>query len=180
MMLNDVKVRCENGWIRITWEWAGQDTEGVRIYYKKKEAEKGDGSLFVQEEILPLPHERSGKAERKLWNEWGLYTFTIVPEMTDGTIAEKVVVQDIMLGEPVRVTWEITAQDGHPCVVFAGFTGKIPPGVVCLKDSGYVYQMDYEISRDTVLLFPKNTDMRKLSIFAKEPYNKAYDLQIRR
>ena len=109
-MLKNVVISCENGFIKLSWEWENKNIESVKIYYKKREIIEGDGSIFMQEEIMRLPYNKVGKAERPISGERGVYTFTFVPKMTDHSMGRKTVIENVVLGEIIRIPWKISLQ----------------------------------------------------------------------
>lgn len=174
-MIRDLRVLCENGMIRLVWEWEDADeTESVRICYKKSGVKDGIGSPFVKEDILPVPHNKIGKAERPVTNECGLYTFAFVPKLLDGSVGEPQWIEHVMLGEPVTVSWRFVRQRDQTVIAFDDFPGKIPAGVVCVAGDGFEYQLDYEVDETTMLLFPMGTGEQSVRMRAREPYDKVY------
>ena len=174
LMIKNVDISCESGRIKIDWEWNNRNIESMRIYYKKKEIMTGDGSLFLTEEVLPLPAHKMGKAERLLAGESGIYTFTFAVRMKDDIREKKVVIDDIMLGMPVNIPWKVFMVKGKQVISFKEFRGKVEAKIVWIKIADLEYRLDYEVTAKTELMFSNQTDMDKLEIFTKTPYNKVY------
>lgn len=173
-MLEDIKVACEKGIIRISWAWADRNVKSVRIYYKKSEVKEGIGTPFRKEEVVAIPGMKKGNVERNMASEWGLYTFAFVCRMKDGSVGETVVERDVMLGECVHVPWEFQSEKGNLMITFRNFTEEIPSGIVCLKNGEDRYCLDHEINRDTILVFLLKEDTKKIRIYARVPYDKVY------
>lgn len=173
-MVRDLISLCENGLIRISWEWTDRNVDGIQIFYKRKETVKEDGILFTEEEIVPVPGNRRGKAERDFAGEQGLYTFIIIPKLGNSSDKKKIFIEDVMLGEPVEIMWGFFREKGNLLIRFKYFPGKIPTGIVYMEDDERSYQLDYELDKDSVLLFPAEVDKNKIRLKVKTPYNKVY------
>lgn len=174
-MLKDVIAVCENGCIKLLWEWADEKVESIRIYYKRSEIAEGDGSIFLDEDVMHIPYNRRGRAERTINGECGLYTFTIIPKMADGSIGEKFLVKDIMLGEIVRVPWSFSTQKDNVTIVFPDFTDKVLAGAACLDNGICRQRLDYELNKDTILFFPfSSINTERIKLCACKPYDMVY------
>ncbi len=44
-MPENVSIRCEGNFIKVNWEWGCSDFISMKIFYKKKEIENGDGEI---------------------------------------------------------------------------------------------------------------------------------------
>lgn len=68
------------------------------------------------------PGKQNGNAEKRLTNESGLYTFTLLPVGQNGIPGEKTIVTDIMLGEQQKVGWHIVYQKDKVQIVFLNWS----------------------------------------------------------
>lgn len=168
MLITDITVTCERGYINLAWEWADPSVDSVMAYYMRDGAQ-GDGSPFLKEEIMRMPYSKRGNASRELRNEWGLYTFTLVPKRRDGAYGEKASKGHIMLGEPLDVPWKFVKRGEDVAICFPNLKGNVPGGVACLETGGCTYQMDYVLTKDTVLLFPWQIEAGQIKICAQKP-----------
>ena len=87
-MPENVSIRCEGNFIKVNWEWGCSDFISMKIFYKKKEIENGDGAEFTIGGVLYYPGKQNGNAEKRLTNESGLYTFTLLPVGQNGIPGE--------------------------------------------------------------------------------------------
>ena len=117
---------------------------------------------------------QNGNAERRLTNENGLYTFTLLPIGQNQMCGEKTVITDIMLGEQQEVDWHIVYQKEKFLIVFPKLEFTIPPGIVLIKYDSYVAPLNYEIHSDSKLFFPFGIDTGHIALRAKKPYDKVY------
>lgn len=173
-MPEKVSIRCEGNFIKVNWEWGCSDYISMKIFYKKKEIENGDGSEFTLGGVLYYPGKQNGNAEKRLTNENGLYTFTLLPVGQNGAFGEKTIVTDIMLGEQQKVAWHIAYQKDKVQIVFPKLEFSIPPGVVYVKYDNYIAPLNYEIHCDSCLFFPFGIDTGHIALIAKKPYDKVY------
>lgn len=173
-MPENVSIRCEGNFIKVNWEWGCSDFISMKIFYKKKEIENGDGAEFTIGGVLYYPGKQNGNAEKRLTNESGLYTFTLLPVGQNGIPGEKTIVTDIMLGEQQKVGWHIVYQKDKVQIVFPKLEFTIPPSVVFIKYDNYIAPLNYEINCGSRLLFPFEIDTGHIALIAKKPYDKVY------
>lgn len=173
-MPENVSIRCEGNFIKVNWGWGCSDFISMKIFYKKKEIENGDGAEFTIGGVLYYPGKQNGNAEKRLTNESGLYTFTLLPVGQNGIPGEKTIVTDIMLGEQQKVGWHIVYQKDKVQIVFPKLEFTIPPSVVFIKYDNYIAPLNYEINYDSRLLFPFGIDTGHIALIAKKPYDKVY------
>lgn len=174
LMLRNISITCENGAIKIFWEWNHDEVDGVHIAYKKREIEEGDGTDFFNDIIMRQPPRSSGNAERPIINECGLYTFTFLPRLKSGKTGEKIVLKDIMLGNRIDVFWRAEKQKDGTAILFPDMKLRIPCGITYIQGKDYQFPLEYEIHENTKLIFPRETDIGQISIQFIEPYNKVY------
>ena len=173
-MPENVSIRCEGNFIKVNWEWGCSDFISMKIFYKKKEIENGDGAEFTIGGVLYYPGKQNGNAEKRLTNESGLYTFTLLPVGQNGIPGEKTIVTDIMLGEQQKVGWHIVYQKDKVQIVFPKLEFTIPPSVVFIKYDIYIAPLSYQINYFSTLLFPFVLDTGHIALIAKKPYDKVY------
>lgn len=174
-MIDNIQVKCDNGQINIQWEWLDESSEKVRIYYKKKNSGSGNGSPFIQNDIVHKPHVKAGEAKKELGSERGIYTFTLIPQKPNGEDGEKVVVDDVLLGKAFSVGWKFTMTKDEMKITFPTLETVIPQGILLVKvGNDYSYRLDYEITQDTVLLFPYGIDSQSISLCSVKPYHQLY------
>lgn len=174
-MLKKISITCEEGKIKIYWEWNDQSVESVAIFYKKSNILNGDGTSFLSSIIMRYPHRMSGSAERQLVDERGLYTFTFLPKGQNGGYGDKIVLPNIMLGKPMTVYWKIQERREGDTIVFPQLSERLPAGSACLLGEGFCFPLDYEIDESTKLVFGNGIADRHLEIAFREPYNKVYE-----
>ncbi len=173
-MPENVSIRCEGNFIKVNWEWGSSDFISMKIFYKKKEIENGDGTEFTLGGVLYYPGRQNGNAEKRLTNESGLYTFTLLPVGKNGISGQKTVVTDIMLGEQKEVNWHIVYQKDRVLIVFPKLEFTIPSSVVFIKYDNYMAPLNYKINSDSKLFFPFGIDTGHIALIAKKPYDKVY------
>lgn len=175
-MIKDIAVHCEHGQIKMIWKWSNEDITKVRILYKKKDSSEGDGTDFLSGEVMKVPHIEVGNVMKPLCGEQGLYTFTFLPYKKDGTLAEKVIVDDIMLGKRIEIIWNANEMKECTIISFQMPEGYLPAGLLTVKRMNVKCEICKEINSTTRLLFPGNIQSDRFELYIKAPYDKAYHL----
>lgn len=174
-MLKNIEIKSESGQIRIFWEWDNEEVSGIDIRYKKRGFGEGDGTEFAKGGVIRHPGERTGNACRRLVDECGLYTFTFIPIIRNrGQEEEKVVVENVVLGNPINIYWRLESKKEGTVIAFPENQFTIGPGIVKLLYGKYEYVFQYEISSASRLLFPQGVKTEKLLLQAAEPYDRIY------
>lgn len=176
-MFEDVKAGCEGGRIRLTWEWGDESLTGTDIYYRRKESGDGRGTLFTSErQVFRVQGSSHGVAEKALTDERGLYTFTFVGISRSG-VCPDVRVENIMLGQPVQISWRMrSARDGL-FIEFQGCERELPPGILYVEYRGCRMPLNYPVNDSTKLLVPEHVDGSPYRLCVHEPFDRAYRIR---
>lgn len=177
-MLNNINIWCEDGKIKITWNWKGSVAERVDIFYKKMQGSpQGEGTAFNTEGINRVPHIEVGHAERRLGEERGLYSFTFLVRDGDGNPVDRLMQEGIMLGTVVEVFWHQERNRKGDIITFRFSEKDLPEGILRLKIQGACYVVHASLSDGAKLLFPQGLPENDWSMELIEPYNKVYRLR---
>ena len=174
-MIKDITVCCEQGQIKVSWKWDSEEIEKVRITYKKKDSSDGDGIGFG--EVSRIPHMEIGSQTRALRGEQGLYTFTFLPGRRDGSWGERVVADDVLLGERFDITWKRTETREGTVINFPAMGVSLPEGILMVEREGVKCRRWEEITSGTRLMFPGGIPSDKLMLYIKAPFDKIYRLR---
>ena len=173
-MIKDITVCCEQGQIKISWKWVSEEIEKVRITYKKKDSSDGDGIGFG--EVSRIPHMEMGSQARALRGEQGLYTFTFLPGKRDGSWGDRVVVDDVLLGERFDITWKRTETREVTVIIFPAMGVVLPEGILMVERDGIKCGIWEEVTSSTRLMFPGGMLSDKFALYIKAPFDKIYRL----
>lgn len=175
-MIKDIAVHCEHGQIKIIWKWGDEDVEKVGITYKKKESSHGDGIPFTAGGIVKFPHMEMGSVTKPLCGEQGLYTFTFLPCRKDGSFGERVIVDDVILGNRIDIIWNIYGTKAGAVIGFQVSEGCLPAGLLTVERGMVKCEIWEEINSYTRLLFPGGILQDKPVFCIKKPFDKVYHL----
>ncbi len=178
-MLENIRIKSEDGKIKVLWEWSEDEVTSVDIRYKKSEIESGDGTEFMQGGVSRHPGVKTGNAERRLMGEFGLYTFTFVMHFKNNPQDEKMSIPNVALGKPFKIYWRIENTKNGMMLSFLSEQANqatLKAGSISMLYEQYRYIFRQEISDTAKLVFPGDIRAEAVTLRAVEPYDQIYQL----